>query len=303
MTMGGPAPRPVASMTAFARRAQAGEGGDLTWELKSVNGKGLDIRLRCPAGYEAGEARFRALIGSALARGSIQATLTVSRVALPPQIRVNEELVRRLVEAVSRAVPAEAAVGPLTLDGILAVRGVVEMADTADVGANARATSDAAALLEATLSDLGAMRAGEGEALRQVLLAQLRDIDASIEAADQAPGRTPEAVLERLTRSVKELFEAVPALDPDRLHQEAMLLAMRADVREEIDRLRVHGAAVRALLDGGGAVGRRLDFLAQELAREANTLCAKSNDAKLTAIGLALRNQIEQFREQVQNLE
>jgi uncharacterized protein (TIGR00255 family) len=296
----------VASMTAFARRVAVGDAGDLAWEIKSVNGKGLDTRLRCPPGFEAAENRFRARISAAVSRGSVQATLTAARAAAPPRVRVNAVLLRSLVEAVGAAVPQGAAdrLGPLTLDGLLSIRGVIEIDDNAlSAEAAAAEAAQAEALLEATLDDLKAMRTIEGEALRRLLLAHLGELDKSITAAERAPGRTAEAIFGRLSRAVADLFDAVPALDPARLHQEAVLLAMRADVREEIDRLRLHSGAMRTLLEGGGVVGRRLDFLAQELAREANTLCAKSNDVELTAIGLALRNRIEQLREQVQNLE
>ncbi len=157
--------------------------------------------------------------------------------------------------------------------------------------------------LDAALAALCAMRAGEGRALGAVLRARLDEVGRLVAAAESAPGRAAEAVRARLVQRVAELSGAVPALDPVRLHQEAVLMAAKADVREELDRLAMHRVAADALLREGGAVGRRLDFLAQELGREAGTLCAKSNDAGLTTIGLALRTEIEQFREQVQNLE
>ena len=295
----------VASMTGFARRSGAVEAGDATWEIKTVNGKGLDLRLRCPPGFETAEPRFRARIAAEVARGSVQAVLTITRVAAAPRVRVNADLLRGLVEAVATAVSgvAGSTLGPLTLDGLLAVRGVVEIEDAAAPADPEAESAQAYTLLEGALADLDTMRRGEGRDLARLLLTHLDNLDERIAAADRAPGRAPEAIFERLKRAAADLFDAVPALDPARLHQEAMLMAMRADVREEIDRLRVHAAAARALLAGGGAIGRRLDFLAQEMAREANTLCAKSGDAELTAIGLALRNRIEQLREQVQNLE
>jgi uncharacterized protein (TIGR00255 family) len=295
----------LASMTGFARAATVLPLGTLTWEVKTVNGKGLDVRLRLPPGFDAQEAGYRARIAASLGRGSCQATLALQRQPMPPTIRVDPVLLRSLIETVAAAVPPGAAVGPLTLDGLLAIRGVVEVGDPmeaqpADQDALAQA---AALLLERTLQDLRIARHAEGDALARLLSDHLDRIGALTEAAEQAPGRTVEAIRARLERSVAQLTEAVPALDPNRLHQEALLLAARADVREELDRLRIHRLSALDLLKGGGVVGRRLDFLAQELAREANTLCSKSNDAGLTAVGLDLRNQIEQFREQVQNLE
>lgn len=294
----------LASMTAFARSAAASPEGSLSWEIKAVNGKGLDLRLRLPGGYDAHEAAIRSRVGAAVTRGSVQAVLTVQRATAPPQVRIDPVLLRSLIAAVDAAVPPGTGIGGLTLDGLLSIRGVVEVVETTDGGAGTPAlVALALALLDEALDALQSMRRGEGEALGALLGRQLARIEVLVAAAEDAPGRTPQAIRERLDRSVSALMDQVPALDPHRLHQEAVLLATRADVREELDRLGLHRASAQALLETGGPVGRRLDFLAQELAREANTLCAKSNDAALTAIGLDLRNQIEQFREQVQNLE
>lgn len=291
----------LSSMTGYARGSgQAGATG-WTWEIKSVNAKGLELRLRLPPGLDALEAPLRARLGARLKRGTVHVGLALQRPRPEQAVRIDAEKLAALVAAVSRiALPPGLA--PATLDGLLALPGVVEVADSGEGGEEALAPALLDGLDDA-LESLCAMRAGEGAALRAVLSERLSAIARLTAEAEAAPGRTPEAVRERLARRVAELSGAVPPLDPVRLHQEAVLLAAKADVREELDRLAMHRGAAAALLAEGGAVGRRLDFLAQELGREAGTLCAKSNDADLTAIGLALRTEIEQFREQVQNLE
>jgi uncharacterized protein (TIGR00255 family) len=193
---------------------------------------------------------------------------------------------------------------PPTLDGLLAVRGIVETVEAGDDEATLAATAAAMlATLDEAITALVAARRSEGEALRKVLAERLDAIAALTQAADDNPARKPEAVRARLAASVAALTGAARGLDEARLHQEALMLAAKADIREELDRLHAHVAAARALLAEGGPVGRRLDFLAQEFGREANTLCAKANDVSLTAQGLELRVQIEQLREQAQNIE
>ena len=295
----------LASMTGFARTAVETPQGGLTWELKTVNAKGLDVRLRLPPGFDGDEAPFRARISDAIGRGTCHATLAVQRPPRPPRVRVDGALLGELIRAVEGAVPPGTSLARPTLDALLALPGVVEVSRPDDDPAEREVLSEAALRgLDDALTRLRSIRRDEGTALGALLLKQLKTIDVLTAAAVDAPGRAPEAVRDRLQRSVALLGGQVPPLDPNRLHQEALLLAARSDVQEELDRLRIHAASARRLLAvTGGAVGRRLDFLAQELAREANTLCAKSGDADLTATGLTLRNTVEQFREQVQNLE
>ena len=294
---------PLASMTGFARATGADAPYRWAWEVKTVNAKGLDLRLRLPSGFDAIEAPARAKLGAALARGTCYATLSIQRDAAPPAVRINREVLAALVAALN-ATPRQAGIGPATLDGLLAVRGVVEVVEAGEDEA-ALATAQAGALrgLDQALAALVAMRRAEGALLQALLAERLSEIARLTEAADAAPARMPEAIRARLQQTVALLAGGPNALDPQRLHQEAVLLAAKADVREELDRLHAHVKAARALIAEGGAVGRRLDFLAQEFAREANTLCAKSNDASLTGIGLDLKTQVEQFREQVQNVE
>ncbi|HEX3495934.1 MAG TPA: YicC/YloC family endoribonuclease [Methylocella sp.] len=292
----------IASMTGFARAAGSAGPWRLAWELKSVNAKGLDARLRLSPPFDAIEPDARARLARKLNRGTIHATLAAQRETATPEIRVNQDLLRKLIAAIAE-IPLPLMIAPATLDGLLSVRGVVEIADAADDDAEIlRTRASALDLLDEALDALVSMRRSEGAVLASVLAARLEKIAALTQAADACPARKPEAIQARLAQSLVFLAGNTN-FDQNRLHQEALLLAAKADIREELDRLAAHAAAARDLLAKGGAVGRRLDFLAQELSREANTLCAKSNDASLTALGLELRVEIEQFREQVQNIE
>jgi uncharacterized protein (TIGR00255 family) len=289
-------------MTGFARVSGAAANFRWAWEVKSVNAKGLDLRLRLPPGFDAIEAEARAALGKRLTRGTCYATLSAQRDAATPEVYLNEGLLRRLVAALSQ-VGLNEALRPASIDGLLGVRGVIEIRDTGDEEADLRAAQTAVLDgLGAAVAALAAMREREGAALAQILAQRLARLAVLRQAAEACPARKPEAVRAKLAVSVAALA-GLGTFDETRLYQEALLLAAKADVREELDRLDTHVAAAEALLQKGGPIGRRLDFLAQELAREANTLCAKSNDASLTAIGLELRVEIEQFREQVQNIE
>jgi len=291
------------SMTGFSRNSGELAPWRWTWEIKTVNARGLDLRVRAPSGFDRIEPQARASLGKRLGRGACYATLSVHRDAAAQEVRVNEAALNALCEALDR-LPKSGNLRPASLDGLLAVRGVVEVIDSADSEQAIEAVAAAALVtLDAAIEALVDMRRGEGQALAAVLSGKLDAIAALTRRAEECPGRQPAAVRARLERSIAELADASPALDPVRLHQEALLLAAKADVREELDRLVAHTAAARALFSQTGPVGRRLDFLAQELAREANTLCAKSSDAHLTAIGMELRATVEQFREQVQNIE
>ena len=290
----------IASMTGFARAAGTTGPVQWLWEIRSVNGRGLDIRVRVPNGFEAAGEAARAALSKALSRGQCQLGLTLTRPEAGVRVRIDEDLLARLAAAVAR-VPRPEGVGPATLDGLLALRGVVET--EVEAGADPdRLNRDLGAGAERLVADLVAARRAEGAALRSIVEDQLGQIARLTQAAEDCPARRPEAVRARLAEAVAALVGA-GGLDADRLHQEAVLLAAKADVREELDRLRAHLAAAGELLAQGGAIGRRLDFLAQELGREANTLCAKAGDISLSRIGLDLKAVVEQFREQVQNVE
>ena len=293
----------LSSMTGFAR--SHGVSGPYTWawEIKSVNGKGLDLRLRMPSGWDAIEAPVRARAAERLARGSIQAALTVDRSGVAPVVRINAGVLDAILTTLRQLAPRIDA-GPPSLDGLLSLKGVMEVSDLEENEDERRAAETAAiAGFGEAVAALSEMRQSEGAALARILTSRLDEIAALAQRAEQAPGRRVEAIRARLAEQVAALLAQSDRFDPDRLHQEAILLATKADVREELDRLAAHVAQARQLIAGSGAVGRRLDFLAQELNREANTLCAKANDVELTNIGLELKAAVEQFREQVQNVE
>jgi uncharacterized protein (TIGR00255 family) len=293
----------LSSMTGFARGHGVCGPYAWAWEIKSVNGKGLDLRLRLPAGWDAIEAPIRARAAETLSRGSIQASLTVERSGAAPAVRINAAVLEAVVTA-ARQLARRIEASPPTLDGLLGLKGVIEISDTDESEEERRGAEEAAtAGFAEALGALAEMRRHEGEALSRVLEARLGDIAALTERAELAPGRRPEAIRARLAEQVATLLSQSERFDPDRLHQEAILIATKADVREELDRLTAHVVQAKALIAQGGPIGRRLDFLAQELNREANTLCAKANDVELTNIGLELKAAVEQFREQVQNVE
>ena len=294
----------VSSMTGFARAAGSGGTWRWTFELKTVNAKGLDIRLRMPAPFDRAEGEARTRLAKALARGTCFANLSTQREGATTTARIDLAALESIAIA-ARAAAVKAGLAPPTMDGLLALRGVLEAADLEDDEAAVNAACAGALLsLDEAIEALTAARRWEGGALASAAKRRmLAAVAALVEAADANPARRPEAVRERLAQSVQTLMASSRGLDENRLHQEAILLAAKADIREELDRLKTHVAAARALIDEGGPIGRRLDFLAQELSREASTLCAKANDVSLTAQGLELRAQIEQFREQVQNVE
>ncbi|MCB1499160.1 MAG: YicC family protein [Bauldia sp.] len=290
------------SMTGFARV----DGGSLrrwAWELRSVNGKGLDVRLRVPGGFERLEPMIRERIAGRLSRGNVQAQLSVEDRSASQRIVIDDAVLSQVIEAMAR-IGARIDAQPPTLDGILSIRGVVSVED-AQEDEEARATLDREVLsgLDAALDALAQTRRQEGSAIGGLLQARLDEIAALTRKAEDTPARRPEAIRLRLAEQVATLLDAVPALDPDRLHQEAVLLATKADIREELDRLDAHVVAARELLASGGAIGRRLDFIAQEFNREVNTLCSKANDRSLTAVGLDMKAVVDQLREQIQNLE
>jgi uncharacterized protein (TIGR00255 family) len=293
----------LSSMTGFARGHGVSGPYAWAWEVKSVNGKGLDLRLRLPAGWDAIEAPVRARTAESLARGSIQASLTVDRSGVLPVVHVNTAVLEAVL-ATARALALRVEAAPPSLDGLLALKGVMEVGE-AEEREDERRGAEVAVIggFTAVIEALAEMRCHEGAALGRILAVRLGEITALVQRAEVAPGRRPEAIQARLAEQVAALLSQSDRFDPDRLHQEAILIAVKADVREELDRLAAHVAQAQLLIGQGGAIGRRLDFLAQELNREANTLCAKASDVELTNIGLELKAAVEQFREQVQNVE
>ncbi|MGX9145450.1 YicC/YloC family endoribonuclease [Mesorhizobium sp. 128a] len=292
------------SMTGFARAVGEHDGASIAWEVKSVNGKSVEVRLRLPQGFERLEPAVRQTLQKRFARGNFQATLTVSRAAGQQVQPVVNEVFLRDLAGLAKRLQDQFGVAPATADGLLSLRGVLDIPESSETE-EVRAALDAAILsaLETALAGLEQARQSEGEALRSLLSGHIDGIEALTLKAEADPSRDPAAIRERIAEQVRLLMDTSANLDAGRLHMEAAFLATKADIREEIDRLKTHVGSGRALLANGGAIGRKLDFLAQEFNRESNTLCSKSNAATVTAIGLELKAVVDQFREQVQNLE
>lgn len=291
-------------MTGFARAEGKDSQAAWIWELRSVNGRGLDARLRLPPGFEGVEAPARDLIAKYLKRGNVQASLTVTRTGAAVGIAINRDVLEQaihLATELSHRLPSARAP---SVDGLLSLRGVIEPAEH-EPTAEERERREIAVLkdLDMALVRLAAARAGEGKKLGDVLGQRLTEVETLTAKAETLAALQPQAIQERLKRNVIKLLEAAPTLSSDRLAQETALLAAKADVREELDRLKAHVAQARELLADGAGVGRRLDFLCQEFNREANTLCSKSEDVELTRVGVDLKVSVEQFREQIQNIE
>ena len=293
----------LASMTGFARSQGSSGAYAFEWELKSVNAKGFDFRMRLPAGWDSVEAAARKRAGEQLARGTVYANLTVKRADTAVSIRINNDVLDAVLN-VAADLSARIAAKPPTVDGLLAIKGILDVSEPED-RADDRKSAEGAVLgaFDMAMADLVAMRRREGVSLQAVLAQRLDELAGLAARAEAAPGRKPEAIKARIAEQIALLVDGSERLDPERLHQEALLIAARADIREELDRIASHVAQAREMLGASGAVGRRLDFLAQEFNREVNTTCSKSNDIELTAIGMEMKNVVEQFREQVQNLE
>jgi uncharacterized protein (TIGR00255 family) len=293
----------LVSMTGFAEGAGALEGLRWRWEARSVNGRSLDLRLRTPPGFDGLEPPARLLAAERFRRGSLQVTLTVESQEAARGLKIDPAALASAVK-LAREVAAETGLAPARIDGLLALKGVIVQEDNGVLDPLARADRDAAILksLADTFDALAKARSGEGTRLAALLGGQIDEIARlTSEAAKLAAGQLPQ-LRNRLAAQLRELI-AAPPVPEERLAQEVALLALKADVREELDRLAAHVQEARQLIQGGEAVGRKLDFLAQEFNREANTLCSKSADIALTRLGLNLKAVIDQFREQAQNVE
>ncbi|HTW35610.1 MAG TPA: YicC/YloC family endoribonuclease [Rhizomicrobium sp.] len=293
----------LVSMTGFAEAPGASGALRWRWEVKSVNGRGLDLRLRMPPGFDSVEPAARMLAGERFKRGNIQATLTVEPQESARGLRIDLAALSSAVR-IAKEVAAETGLAPARIDGLLALKGVIVQDEAVALDAAGRGARDAAILesLAYAFDALAKARGTEGAKLCHVLQAQVRDIANLTEEAGKLAAAQPPALRERLMAQLKDLMGQI-SVSEDRLAQEVALLAAKADVREELDRLAAHAQEARALLNDGDGVGRKLDFLAQEFNREANTLCSKSSDVVLTRVGLALKAAIDQFREQAQNVE
>ena len=293
----------LSSMTGFARSHGASGPYAFEWELKSVNAKGYDLRVRLPQGWDELEAHAKKRAGEMLARGTVYANLNIKRANAASSVRINEDVLSAIVKVAHELTGKIDAVAP-SIDGLLAIKGVIEVVEPdSNEDEDKAAKAAAAKAFDEALDDLVAMRRREGTSLGQILAQRLDEIEGLSKKAEAAPGRKPEAVRARLAEQVAALLETTDRFDPDRLSQEALLIAAKADIREELDRIASHLSQARELIGKGGPIGRRLDFLAQEFHREVNTTCSKSNDLELTNTGLEMKSVVEQFREQVQNLE
>ena len=288
----------VQSMTGFASREGEVDGLAYQLDARSVNGRSLDVRIRLPAGFERQEPELRKTVAAKFRRGSIAIALSVRRAETATRFTVNQEQLAAYIDAISELAASGSVAAPRA-DGLLALRGVIDGARDDE----AAVTFDLAGEVGPLLDALEADRLEEGARIAPVILDQLDAMERLRQAIDDSPERSLEAIRDRLAGQIDELLKGTSALNPERLHQEAALLATRADVREELDRLTAHIAAARGLIAEGGPIGRKLDFLAQEFNRETNTICSKAPHHAVTALGLELKAVVEQMREQVQNLE
>ena len=290
-------------MTGYARVDGAGDGIAWTWEAKSVNGRGLDVRCRLPPGMDSFEPSVRSALSGRMARGSVSVSLAVSRPDGAVRPHVNREFLDSLLE-MARSYAAAAGAPPPRLEALLSVRGVIETAEREET--EAEREERAGAILgsfDRVAEELVDARRREGEHLEAIVRERLAEIEALMSEAAGLASLQPGKLRTRLAEQIRELAGEAPAVTDDRVAQEIALLLTKYDVREELDRIAAHLAQAWALVEAGGAVGRRLDFLAQELNREANTVCAKAADNELSRVGLELKTVIDRLREQAQNLE
>ncbi|MBL6927944.1 MAG: YicC family protein [Rhodospirillales bacterium] len=291
-------------MTGFSRTQGRNDASSWVWEVKSVNGRGLDIRSRLPGGFDHLDQSVRRRAQTIFKRGSITLNLAVERAGKEVAYRVNQAVLDEvigLLPEIQARVPGAAAP---SLDGIFALRGVIEMAeDTLNEEDKAAFDTEILGSLETALESLLTARRSEGERLADILSSQLDEVEGLCVEAEALTAMQPQTIRERLKKQIAALTEDNPAISEDRLAQEAAILMTKADPREELDRLKAHLEAARGLLKEDKPIGRRFDFLCQEFNREANTLCSKAADLELSRRGLALKAVIDQLREQVQNVE
>lgn len=294
----------VSSMTGFARAADTHEEWSWSWELKSVNAKGLDVRTRLPMGFDGLEVATRGKLSKAFKRGSITAALTLRQSGGTTRYQVNRPHLDILVSESKRIAGENPDLAPASADGLLGLRGVIEVEDD-DAVDQERAGLEGLLVtsLDEAITMLSTTRAEEGARLGLVLDEFIDHLASLLDEVAKTAELQPDIIKQRLKSQIEDLVSDIAALDPTRLEQEAAIIMTKADIREELDRFAAHIASVRELMAEGGPVGRRLDFLCQELNREANTICSKAHDTSVTRLGLDMKATVEQFREQVQNIE
>jgi uncharacterized protein (TIGR00255 family) len=293
------------SMTGFASAKGAAHGSSWSWDLRSVNGKGFDLRMRVPDWIDGLEARLRTRLTAESLRGNVTLNLRLSRDEGAPELSVNPAGLSAVIAAMTHveaeAMQAGLSLAPATAADILGLRGVLDArsSDT-DTGPLLAALM---ADVETLLADFRAMRRAEGQALKAVITGQLAQIAALVDQIAAATEERRADIAAALRANLARVLDNSEGADPQRVAQELALIAVKSDVTEEVDRLRAHIAAATALLHDSEPVGRKLDFLTQEFNREANTLCSKAQHTALTRIGLDLKTVIDQMREQVQNIQ
>ncbi len=291
------------SMTGFGRAE--GASGNASWyfEIRSVNGRGLDLRTRLPNGNDALEPRMREAVQKRITRGNVTVNLQFDKTAAAPEIRLNEAALAQVAAAAERVRQITGGL-PAATEGLLSLRGVLEVVEVTETEAEQAARMFAMmATFETALDQFVENRAAEGGRLAAILAAEVAEIETLVGRVVASPARKPEAITARLNEQIQRLLGTSNSFEPERLHQEAVLIATRADVEEELQRLAVHIAAARDLIAEDVPVGRKFDFLTQEFNREANTLCSKANDPEISRCGLAMKVLIDQMREQVANIE
>lgn len=291
------------SMTGFARGAGSALGHNWNWEIKSVNNKGLDVRAKFPSFLDGFDLTIKKTVSTALTRGSVFVSLSIESDADDSQFVVNEERLKSLLTVAQKYTDAPG-VGPASLDGLLAIKGVVDLA-SAEMTKETRNGLESELLrsLKVVIAELVSSRAAEGTRMADVLNAQLADISRLANEARSMCGDRLQGMHDRFLQQLKKLESVSTPVSSDKLAHEIATMAVKADIQEELDRLDSHILEAEKLLNTDDAVGRRLDFLCQEFNREANTLCSKSGDSSLTKVGLELKAVIDQFREQIQNIE
>ncbi|MEM9354977.1 MAG: YicC/YloC family endoribonuclease [Pseudomonadota bacterium] len=293
----------VNSMTGFAR--SQGTHGDFSWhwELRSVNGRGLDARLRLPTGFEALEQDARKALNNAFSRGNVSATLTAKRTVPDVEIHLDEKVLEQVLVAVEKIRALTNAPAP-TAEGLINTRGVLDIRERSESEETLKQQQAAImAGLTQAITDLQTARSSEGGQLKTIILAQLKTIEEQVGSIRETITSHPQKISDRLKQQINVLLSDEAAIQPERLHQEIAIILTKADISEEVDRIDAHLSAGRELLEQDGPIGRKLDFLTQEFNREANTICSKSNDIAVTRDGLAMKAAIDQMREQVQNVE
>jgi uncharacterized protein (TIGR00255 family) len=290
----------IRGMTGFGRAQGQAPWGAWVWEIRSVNGKAVDLRTNFPPGCDAVDFEARKRVKERFQRGSFQLQLKVDWVRDAAATQVDTRELARLVRLSRHWARSGAA--PASLDGLLATPGVVKGVSRTGSTVDEQTAKDLLAGLDAALDMLTEARLREGAGLGQLFAGMLAQMEQLSRQAGEFAARQPELVRERFKARLLEISKDA-SIDQERIAQEVLVMATRADVREELDRLAAHIVSARAILASGEAVGRKLDFLCQELNRETNTLCSKSASLELTNVGLALKSLIDQFREQVQNVE